>query len=178
MLIHELTRQECLDLLARVHIGKLACAQGMQPYIVPIHFAYENFALYIFSMVGKKIEWMRANPLVCVEADDIVSAEQWTSVIVFGRYEELSDTRDLKSERSRAIQLLQERAVWWEPGYAKITHDGTRPQPVPVFCRINVAEITGRRAAPEPGPPDTSRSTADSGKGGWLEKLLRRFRRT
>src|ERR1700674_1399373 len=91
MLIQELTRQASLDLLARLHLGRLACAQENQPYIVPIYFAYNDGCLYSFSTVGQKIEWMRANPLVCVEADEVVSPQQWVSVVVFGRYEELPD---------------------------------------------------------------------------------------
>ena len=52
MLIQELTRQASLDLLARAHLGRLACAQETQPYVVPFYFAYENNCLYSFSTVG------------------------------------------------------------------------------------------------------------------------------
>jgi nitroimidazol reductase NimA-like FMN-containing flavoprotein (pyridoxamine 5'-phosphate oxidase superfamily) len=178
MLIHELTRQASLEVLARTDFGRLACAQGIQPYIVPFHFAYQNYCLYSFSMPGQKIDWMRANPLVCVEADHMVSSEQWTSVVVFGRYEELPDTTETQGERALAFKLLQRRAFWWEPGSIKIMHDGTPPALVPIFYRINVVQITGRRATSEPGAPDTKRSTADSAKTGWLHKILRRVRRT
>ena len=88
MLIEELTRQASLDLLAGTRLGRLACARGPQPYVVPFYFAYHHNCLYSFSTVGQKIEWMRANPLVCVEADQVVSPHEWVSVIVFGRYEE------------------------------------------------------------------------------------------
>src|ERR1700683_4710165 len=37
MLIQEMTWQASLDFLARTHLGRLACAQGAQPYIVPIY---------------------------------------------------------------------------------------------------------------------------------------------
>ncbi len=102
MLIQELTRQASLDLLARTHLGRLACAQGSQPYVVPFYFVYDHDCLYSFSTVGQKIEWMRANPLVCVEADEVVSPEQWVSVIVFGRYEELLDTPEYQGARTFA----------------------------------------------------------------------------
>ena len=72
-LIQELTRQASLDLLARTRLGRLACTQGNQPYIVPLYFAYKDECLYGFSTTGQKIEWMRANPLVCIEADEVVS---------------------------------------------------------------------------------------------------------
>ena len=176
MLIHELTRQASLDVLARTHLGRLACSQRMQPYIVPFHFAYQNNRLYSFSMPGQKIDWMRANPLVCVEADHM-RREQWTTVVVFGRYEELADTVEMRSERALALGLLQQRADWWEPGGVKIAQGGTPPALVPIFYRIKIVQITGRRATLEPGAPDTSQSTANSAKRGWLHKLLRRVRR-
>jgi hypothetical protein len=40
---------------------------------VPIYFAYEPDHLNSFAAVGKKIEWMRANPKVCVELDEVIS---------------------------------------------------------------------------------------------------------
>ena len=40
---------------------------------------------------------MRANPLVSVEADEIIDQSHSTSVIVQGRYEELLDTPDRRN---------------------------------------------------------------------------------
>ena len=114
MLIQELTRQACLELLARAHLGRLACAQGAQPYVVPFSFVYHHDCLYSFCTVGQKIEWMRANPLVSAETDEIVNTRQWASVIVSGRYEELPDTPEWSIEREMASKLLQENAMWWE----------------------------------------------------------------
>jgi uncharacterized protein len=147
-MIQEMTRQASLDMLARTHLCKLACARGTQPYIVPSYFAYNNNSLYSFSTVGQKIEWMRANPLVCVEADEVVSPQEWVSVIVFGRYEELPDTPDYQIERAHAYNLLQKKALWWEPGYLKTIVHGTERPLVPVFYRIHVGQITGHRATP------------------------------
>ena len=176
MLIQELARQESLDVLASMQLGRLACAQGMQPYIVPFYFAYQNNCLYSFSLPGQKIDWMRANPSVCVEADHM-RREEWSTVVVFGRYLELSDTAEMRSERALALELLQQRAEWWEPGSVRMTQGGTPPALVPIFFRINIVQITGRRATVEPGAPDTSQSTADSAKSGWLHKLVRGVRR-
>jgi nitroimidazol reductase NimA-like FMN-containing flavoprotein (pyridoxamine 5'-phosphate oxidase superfamily) len=151
MLIQEMTKQASLDLLARTHLARLACTQGAQPYIVPIYFAYDNKCLHSFSTVGQKIEWMRANPLVCVQADEIVSSQQWMSVIVFGRFEELPDVPEWQSARALAHDLLQRKAVWWEPGYVKTILHGTERPLVPIFYRIHVVQITGHRASLEPG---------------------------
>jgi nitroimidazol reductase NimA-like FMN-containing flavoprotein (pyridoxamine 5'-phosphate oxidase superfamily) len=69
-------------------------------------------------------------------------------VIVFGEYEELSDTPDLQSVRAHAHQLLEQKGVWWEPGYVKTILHGTERSLVPVFYRIRIVEITGHRANP------------------------------
>jgi uncharacterized protein len=144
---------------------------------VPFYFAYANDCLYSFPTLGQKIEWMRANPLVCVEADEVVSSEQWVSVIVFGRYEELPDTPQYQSARAFAHTLLQRSAVWWEPAYVKTVLHGTQRPLVPVLYRIHGLRITGHRATPDPAPPpDAKLSMTDSGEDGWLQNLLRQVR--
>jgi nitroimidazol reductase NimA-like FMN-containing flavoprotein (pyridoxamine 5'-phosphate oxidase superfamily) len=147
MVITELTRPACLELLTRAHLGRLACAQGNQPYVVPFYFVYYNDCLYSFSTVGQKIEWMRANPLVCAQTDEIVDQEQWKSVVAFGRYEEIPDTPQWAIERGTATALLEKTAVWWEPGSAKtILKSGERSQ-VTVLFRIQLTHITGHVAS-------------------------------
>ena len=177
MLIEELTVQASLDLLRRARLGRLACSQESQPYVVPFYFVYHYNHLYSFSTVGQKIEWMRANPLVCVEADEVVSAHKWMSVIVFGHYEELLDKLKWRSEREFAWKILREHAVWWEPGYAKTIVQGTERLLVPVFYRIHVARITGRRATFEPVVPTERKvSMAEVGEGRALRRIVRLVR--
>lgn len=148
MLIREMTRQACLDMLAHAHLCRLACAQSGQPYVVPSYFAYHNTFLYGFATVGQKIEWMRADPRVCVEADEIVNQENWSTVIVFGQYEELPVVPEYEAERAVARRVLQEKAMWWEPGYVKTILHGVERPLVPVFFRIRIGQITGHRATP------------------------------
>jgi nitroimidazol reductase NimA-like FMN-containing flavoprotein (pyridoxamine 5'-phosphate oxidase superfamily) len=120
---------------------------------------------------------MRANPLVCVEADEVVSPQQWVSVIVFGRYEELPDTPEWQSARAFAHTLLQQHAMWWEPAYVKTILHGTQRPLVPVFYRMHTLQITGHRATPEPVTPANTRlSMTDSGEDGRLQNLLRQVR--
>jgi hypothetical protein len=148
MHIEELTRKASLDFLAGSRLGHLACANQSQPYVTPCNFAYHNQWIYSFSTVGKKIEWLRANPLACLEVDEITNPQKWTSVIVFGRYEELTDTVENQAERELAHKLLQQNPVWWEPGYARTVLHGT-PRPLdPVYYRLSIDEISGHRAVP------------------------------
>ena len=146
MLIHQLTSAECEEVLARTTIGRLACARANQPYIVPIlfYFAPSDRCLYSFSTVGQKIEWMRTNPKVCIEADEIIDRFHWLTVLVLGRYEEIERTDGESAETQRARRLLQNRPSWWLPGAARLD-DGT-DHDTPVFYRIVIDAITGRRA--------------------------------
>ena len=56
MLIHEMTREECSTALRRLDFGRLACARDDQPYVVPIHFAYDGEHLYGLTTAGQKID--------------------------------------------------------------------------------------------------------------------------
>ena len=88
----------------------------------------------------------------------MVNSQQWMSVIVFGRYEELPDTPEWKGARTFAYELLKQNAIWWEPAYVKTILHGTDRPLVPVFYRIDVKEITGHRALQN--KERTSRDTA------------------
>jgi hypothetical protein len=160
MVIREMTPEECRRALAEADIARLACESGGQPYVVPVYLAYDGTALYGFSTVGRKIEFMRANPLVCVEIDDVESQSQWISVVVFGRYEELPDTPDNEAARLHTHELLQKRAMWWQPAYVAGTHGDLASPLIPVFYRIHIARMTGHRPdsiEPEAVPPTRAR---------------------
>jgi uncharacterized protein len=147
MMIRELSREECLRVLARARLARLACSHENQPYVIPVYLAYDEASecLYGFTTPGQKIEWMRANPLVCVEVDEIAAYDQWVSVIVIGRYEELPATpgsngvhlrsserpqqvreavlaqstngsEESDDQRERAWEVLKTHPMWEEPG--------------------------------------------------------------
>jgi hypothetical protein len=44
MHIHELTVNECREVLKNTNIGRLACARDNQPYVVPVHFYLDSIA--------------------------------------------------------------------------------------------------------------------------------------
>ncbi len=90
MQVGEMTQDACRAVLTRNTIGRLGCSLENQPYVVPICFAYEADYIYIFSTLGQKIEWMRANPKVCMEIDEITNRSQWVSVIAYGLYQEFA----------------------------------------------------------------------------------------
>jgi len=169
MRIQDMSRQASIELLARSRLCRLACAHEGQPYVTPMHFAYDDNHLYSFSTVGQKVTWMRANPLVCVLVDEIVSPQEWASVIVLGQYEELSDETHLVAHRQHAYELLHTHPVWWEPGYVEtVLHGKARPMEF-IYFRIYIEQISGHR-----GAPDTE-ALADSGASGGTGRWFRRI---
>jgi nitroimidazol reductase NimA-like FMN-containing flavoprotein (pyridoxamine 5'-phosphate oxidase superfamily) len=166
---HELSTHASLKVLAHTHLGRLACVRDKQSYIVPVNFAYHDHSLYSFSLPGQKIDWMRANPLVCVEADQI-RRERWATVVVFGRYEELRDT-PFQDERMLAFSLLRQRAMWWEHGDARPV-PGTSIPAVPIYYRIKLEQVTGRCGAFDIAP-DAKPFKSDTEAQEWLRQLLK-----
>jgi uncharacterized protein len=146
MLVYTLTPSDCRSILARARYGRLACVNGNQPYIVPVavYLDSEDDSVYGFSTLGQKIRWMRANPRVCIEVEEIVSRNEWTTVVAFGRYQEIPRSGTGAALRRRASELLGKQAEWWLPGTAKISSG--EQHGVPVLYRIRIVRMTGRRA--------------------------------
>jgi len=146
MIFTEMSRKACLQVLAGTKLARLACAFENQPYIVPTYLAYHEASemLYGFTTFGQKVKWMRTNPSVCVEVDEVAACDQWVSVIATGRYEELPGTPESigtrlqapdrprnateaismtgdshqtgAGERHEAWQALKTLPMWWQPG--------------------------------------------------------------
>lgn len=173
MKIREMGRDECLRALANAKVARLACARENQPYVIPVYLAFYQSDcgdpyLYGFATVGQKVDWMRANPSVCVEVDEIEDMDHWMSVVALGHFEELPNDPDQNvgraagaealrlhekapspvastNEREFAYQLLQTREMWWEPATSARTLGGANPsnQVTPIFYKIRINEVSG-----------------------------------
>lgn len=144
MIVQTLSTRECTTLLTTNRVARLACAKDGQPYVVPIHYAYSDNHLYAFSMPGKKIEWMRGNPLVSLEVHEPGKGREWKSVVVDGRYEELPDRIGHKRGRDHAWSLLSKHCDWWEPGGLKPILPPESDHSPHVFFRIVIEQVSGR----------------------------------
>jgi len=145
MLITDLDESESLAFMARARVARLACARDGQPYVVPISCVCHDGYVYCASTEGKKIDWMRANPLVCLEMDEIHSPQDWTSLVVEGRFEEIPNDPEWEGERKLAWSIIQQRPIWWEPAYVQTIVERTEKELHPLFFRIRIVRISGRR---------------------------------
>src|SRR6266540_691434 len=143
MVINKMTEKECGELLARASLGRLGCSLDNQPYVVPVSFAYEPGYIYVLSTFGQKIEWMRANPKVCLEVEEVASQSEWVTVIATGNYEELTEPQYI-AEREHARKLLARHNRWWQNPLAERQETG-EDLIAPLFFRIHTDSITGLR---------------------------------
>lgn len=148
MRIVPIAEPECKRLLGRVSLGRLACSLNDQPYVVPVCFAYEPGRLYIFATVGKKIDWMRQNPKVCLQVDQIGSRSNWMSVVVDGTYVELCEPQ-YKAEKERAREHVAQSTDWWLAPLAERREQVDDLAIEPIFFRIDIQSMSGLHGIPE-----------------------------
>jgi len=148
MEVNEMAAEKCKAVLEHASLGRLGCSYENQPYVVPIRFAYDSGYLYVFSTFGQKVKWMRANPKVCVQTDEIENQGEWVSVIVNGQYEELTEPQ-YTDERKHASSLLAKHSQWWlnALGERRMTVGDISIEPL--FFRIRIQSMSGLRATDE-----------------------------
>ena len=168
MQIEELKNEECLNILNRTRLGRLACSLNDQPYIVPLFFSFDgNEYIYSFSTLGKKIEWMRKNPLVCLEVDKIKNQNDWATIIIYGRYEELPNTPEFEDKRIFAHKLLSKHPMWWQPAYDAGNFRG-ETQERAIYFRIRIERMIGRHNFPAEQEVHIEPTKSGTFKKSWL----------
>lgn len=141
-----LNTSEIERLLSRQIFGRIGCSSGDKTYVVPISYAYDGEFIYCHTHEGMKIDYMRRNPHVCFQADQLHNMANWQSVIAWGDFEELNDPE----KRKQALYKLHERIL---PFVVSETAHLSPDWPFPpeelnkipgVTFRIRLTEKTGR----------------------------------
>src|SRR5215510_2333342 len=133
-MINQLGERESRALLQGEVTGRLGCSDHGKPYIVPVHYLFDNNYLYVQSPPGHKIDVLRDNPNACLQVDNVKDDLHWRSVLAFGMYEEIDDI----TERQRILASLFQRLPHNAPG----TH-ARQSQTDTILFRIRVTDITG-----------------------------------
>jgi nitroimidazol reductase NimA-like FMN-containing flavoprotein (pyridoxamine 5'-phosphate oxidase superfamily) len=147
-MIGELKSEEIEKILRENVVGRIGCNDGKKTYVVPVNYVYDDKFIFAHSVLGMKIRMMRKNPQVCFEVDEMKSFTNWTSVIVWGEYQELSDERD----RYYAMKLFVDRMMRMKVSETAIppasSEKGVHPYSPgnikPIVYRIVITEKTGR----------------------------------
>jgi nitroimidazol reductase NimA-like FMN-containing flavoprotein (pyridoxamine 5'-phosphate oxidase superfamily) len=109
--IDEIPHDECIELLARSSVGRIAVVEGEQPLILPVNYTYTDDGIILHTDPGVKLEAGKQR-LVAFEVDEIHPEEKtgW-SVLVQGHAYDVTDTIDERSERLRDVAVDT-----WAPG--------------------------------------------------------------
>lgn len=139
--IYEMSSKEIQDLLQKVRYGHLGCAFEGHPYVVPMHYYFENPDIYIFTTEGMKTKYIDANPQVCVQVEEVHDLLHWRSVVVIGRAERLREQQDI----DQAMQFIKERNPTLSPALSRTWIDSWGRGNVIAIYRIHNSEMTGHK---------------------------------
>lgn len=139
--IEEMYDDEIRETLKRLNYAHLACSNDNLPYVVPVHYVYDGEYIFIYTTEGKKAQMLRANPELCLQAEDVIDNENWVSVIAFGKAEQLVDDVD----RSAAVDMILQINPTLTPAVSIRWMDSWVRENVEVIYRVRPRKMTGRR---------------------------------
>ncbi len=138
--IDEMSLQEIKTLLQQVGHGHLGCALEGHPYVVPMHYYFEEPNIYIFTTVGMKTKYMDANPEVCLQVEEVHDLKHWRSVTVTGRAEHITLQQDI----DRVMQFVKMHNPTLSPAINRTWIDAWGRSEVMALYRIHPTEMSGR----------------------------------
>ena len=95
-----LNEDECLRLLDREPIGRIALTAAALPVVLPVNFVTFDHTIVFASEPGLKLEAARAGQVACLEVDgyEVLDHSGW-SVLATGRLAEITDPERLAAAR-------------------------------------------------------------------------------
>jgi uncharacterized protein len=145
-MLGKLNDVEIRNILSSQVIGRLACTDGKQPYIVPVTYTYDGTFIYGQTNEGTKLKMLRKNPNICFEVDRMVDMRNWQSVLIYGKFEELKEEEEKEAREilfNRVFPLITSSTVHvYGHGDNKEIDNGTRVKRI--MYRLKIKKITGR----------------------------------
>ncbi len=138
--IDEMGQAEISELLRKVGYGHLGVIHEGKPYVMPMHYYFENSDIYLFTTVGMKTHDMDADPDICLQVEEVHSLIHWRSVIVTGQAKRLTEQQDI----DRITQLVKKRNPALSPAINRTWTDSLgRDEEVSIYW-IQQGEMSGR----------------------------------
>ncbi|MBB4637080.1 pyridoxamine 5'-phosphate oxidase family protein [Longimicrobium terrae] len=139
-----LDRDECMAILGRNSVGRIAYTSGNRVQIEPLSYVQHGAWLYGRTSNGSKLAATSTHwAPVAFEVDEVEAVFQWRSVVVHGGFYTLVDDgrADHDAEWWQGVQLLR--------GLIPDTFSGDDPVGFrTVLFRMAVQDVTGREAVP------------------------------
>ena len=142
---YDLSPSDCLKLLARNHLGRLAFRTGPSLDIAPVGYVAARDWLFMRSAYGAKLEALAHDPFVAFEVDEFKGPFDWSSVVVHGTI------YLLPKDGAPVEKKVFERAVRALRSVAPETL--TANDPVPdrqIVYGLHVDRVAGRMAQSKP----------------------------
>ena len=143
-----MTSTDSTQILAENYIGRLGYFSRERVEIIPItyYFDPEHNSILSYSGQGNKIEAMRKNPLVSFQVDEITNLEKWKSVLIYGRFEELTgiDAKYMLHIFSEGVKKTIKTKEQSYPDFIQNFSSKTESSDTPIVFHINIDELAGR----------------------------------
>jgi nitroimidazol reductase NimA-like FMN-containing flavoprotein (pyridoxamine 5'-phosphate oxidase superfamily) len=144
-----LTTSESIRLLRDNYTGRLGYISQDKPYVLPITYFYDkdDHSLISYSADGHKIDSMRNNNAVSLLVEEIISSNNWKSVMAHGTFEELhgSDAKFKLHQFTEGVKGLILRKEHRETEFISEFSSKLYSRGTPTVYRIKILEITGKR---------------------------------
>lgn len=138
--VEDMRREEIEALLHEVGYGHLGASADGQPYVVPVHYAFDKPDIYVYTTEGKKVEIIRENPKICLQLEHVKDNENWRSVVVLGTAEQVTDN----SVRETAVALIAKVNPTLTPAVSIRWMDSWVRENIEVILKITPIQMTGR----------------------------------
>jgi nitroimidazol reductase NimA-like FMN-containing flavoprotein (pyridoxamine 5'-phosphate oxidase superfamily) len=134
-----ITAEEALAVLAAAPVAHLGVIENGEPYVTPMSFVVAGDQILFRTIAGRKLEGIRANPVVSIEASKFdEKGGDWVSVIVRGTAAETEDGET----KTRAVGLLLDK--YREALGSPLSRGGMQPMnSLPHVVVVQIDEITG-----------------------------------
>ncbi len=145
-MIKSLKQEECELILQHNYIGHLAYIYQSKPFVLPITYFYKDHQIICYSGDGHKINALRKHNTVALEVAEINSVNNWQSVAVHGKYEELqgSSAKALLHEFSLGAKDIIMRKELRDLDFISEFSAKINSNDIPIVFVINIEEMTGR----------------------------------
>jgi uncharacterized protein len=145
-MLGELNDTQIKNVLLSQVLGRLACTDGKQPYIVPVTYTYDGEFLYGQTNDGTKLKILRKNPKVCFEVDTMTDMANWQCVLVYGKFEELKNKKAEQAKEilfGRVFTLMTSDTIHTHEHQEKGQIEDSNREKL-VMYRIKIKKLTGR----------------------------------
>ena len=139
--VEDMSPADMHALLQRENFGHLGLARDSRPYVVPMHYAYDGKELFFFTTMGMKTRFIQANPMVCLQVEEITDSTHWRSAMVIGRATEITEPEEMQ----RAMKFITERNPSLTPAISATQLDTVGRAVDIALYRITPEIIDGRQ---------------------------------